>query len=466
MTMKKVLAIVVGIFATIVVVGGILTYFFITKSALYRLAIGAKNIAKEVSQTDNPLLIEDGMGTLINTVGKKNAMADYSINVSGNPMLNGITLGMDGIVKRDMESKKFYLSADASTSLIPLLSVEVYANQNDVYFQIPEIYKGSIVFQAKDFDGQYNMSSLKDFIDKNIDQDIDFDFYREFAGWKISEENFLDAYQGDVKSFLKDIDISEEKEYEMDSEKESMLEQALGYKQKLTSYIIELDSEKMGLQEPLKARIVLNQKNRIVMLEVIDDVLLKNGYSAYGKLLLCGKEVSINDTSFEGTLTRRDGGSDVHSSITMDMEYIPGIQILKLFGSGTMDIWEPGMVAGWDVTLSDFVPNKKITVSLEDLHMAIENEEIGKVTGKVTLQPMTEEIIIPDGDEYAIFEMNKLELGGLLWKWKDNFGGVGGMIFGNKISDKIAEEVGKAIEENVNNKVGDIAGEFIRDLVK
>ena len=68
---------------------------------------------------------------------------------------------------------------------------------------------------------------------------------------------------------------------------------------------------------------------------------------------------------------------------------------------------------------------------------------------------MPEDIRIPDGEQYEIFDMNKLELGILLWKWKDNLGGVLGMLFGEEISDRIAEEVGDAVEEKVKNSIGD-----------
>ena len=125
MTKKKILAIVVGCVAALAVAGGIIIFYFITHSAIYRLAIGVKNVVTEVNQTENPLLMEEGIGPFMDIIRNQNAKADYSVNISGNPMLNGMTLGLDGMVKRDMENQKLYLSADASTSLIPLLSAEV-----------------------------------------------------------------------------------------------------------------------------------------------------------------------------------------------------------------------------------------------------------------------------------------------------------------------------------------------------
>lgn len=465
MTKKKILAIVVGCVAALAVAGGIIFFYFITHSAIYRLAIGVKNVVTEVNQTENPLLMEEGIGSFMDTIGNQNVKADYSVNISGNPMLNGMTLGLDGMVKRDMENQKLYLSADASTSLIPLLSAEVYADSEDVYFQIPEIYAGSVIFQSEDFDGQYNESALRDYIGKTIDQDIDFDFYREFPSWEKGEESFLDAYHGDVKAFLKDIHISEEKGYVMEKGKEAILQEALGQKQKLTSYILMISSEKLGLRESVKIRIVLNQNNRIVMVEAAEGVLLQDDYRGYGTLLLCGGNVSIDKVSFEGGLTRREGGVDIHSNMTMTMEYHSDLQEVQLVGNGTMDIWEPGLAAEWDVSLSEYVPNERATVSVQNLHLAKEKEELGKVTGKAILQPMTEEITIPSDEEYALFEMNKLELGVLLWKWKDNLGGVLGTFFGEEISNRIAEEVGEAVEEGVKGKVGDIAEDKLKDIL-
>ena len=201
------------------------------------------------------------------------------------------------------------------------------------------------------------------------------------------------------------------------------------------------------------------------MVEADDGVLLQDDYRGYGTILLWGKEVSIDKDSLEGGLTRREGGVDIHSNMTMTMEYHSDLQEVQLVGNGTMDIWEPGLAAEWDVSLSEYVPNERATVSVQNLHLAKEKEELGKVTGKAILQPMTEEITIPSDEEYALFEMNKLELGVLLCIWKDNLGGVLGTFFGEEISNRIAEEVGEAVEEGVKGKVGDIAEDKLKDIL-
>ena len=455
MTRKKLLGIIAGSVAVVAVAGGILIYHFITSSPLYRLGIGVKNLVEEVKATENPLLMEEGAGRFFTMVGTESASADYSVNLSGNPVLNGMTLGLDGTVERDMTEQKFHMSALASTSQIPLMAVDLYSDQDEVYLQIPEIYEGSVTFQAKDFDGQYNESALKDFIGSTIDEDIDFDFFTDFTGLERGEGSFLDPYGGDVKAFLKDIDLAEEKNYELDEDRRRQIEQAYGEEQKLTSYFLTLTSERLGLQEPLKVRILLNKKNRILMVECAEGMPVSDGYRVSGNVLFLGTETSINSVLTDSRVTEQKENTETHSDIKLSMVFDPETKAVRVSGDGTLDMLEPGMAAQLDVILSDFEPGKQANLDFQNLHLTKKQKEIGKLTGKASLHAMPEDIRIPDGEQYEIFDMNKLELGILLWKWKDNLGGVLGMLFGEEISDRIAEEVGDAVEEKVKNSIGD-----------
>ena len=112
-----------------------------------------------------------------------------------------------------------------------------------------------------------------------------FDFFTDFTGLERGEGSFLDPYGGDVKAFLKDIDLAEEKNYELDEDRRRQIEQAYGEEQKLTSYFLTLTSEKLGLQEPLEVRILLNKKNRILMVECAEGMPVSDGYRVSGNVL-------------------------------------------------------------------------------------------------------------------------------------------------------------------------------------
>lgn len=426
----------------------------------YFLAKGLKELATEVAAQEEEL--GKGFWTdAINLIGSGNVQAEYSMNLSGNPLLQNITVGLDGSAKRDMEQGLFELETQISVANADITEIFAYgkedvqagASSERLYIQVPDLWDGSIVFDAVDIDGQWNASKAKSQLelatgeDLTIYEDMDFTCFQSFFVEQHSAREFLEKNKDALEALFQNMEVlTIKKALKQDKLTESqavelsgvVLVNSAGEELKTTCYLISLPKEELSriisdVTQEIRLCVYLDQGKRIVRICLVpgENIETESGKEVF-ELNLLGEEAVIDRAEFsfshtgeaektmgefviKGTgVIEKDQKKEAAFSVKADCDFITD--------AFKYDFSLEGSIQG-----ENLEKGQKVLAEIGSFSCKKENDLLFRLRGQIGFQPLLEDIKLPQGEEYHIGDMNELATFLFLVKCTknlyENFGG-------------------------------------------
>lgn len=395
----------------------------------------------------------------VNQVGSGNAQAEYSFNIGGISELGNITAGIDGKIARDMERKLCDTSVDISVANAKIAEASLLGTADTIYLQVPSIWEGSVVFHAEDVSGQWNNSALKKGLQLLTEQEleianrIDADLFQSFSVDSFSVADFLEENKDALRDLYENMEVVEvekaKKEGMLEEEQAELLkgvalENADGEAIETTCYLVILPQEELGamlngVQGDIRLCVYLDSGKRIVRIDMlpgenpVGDVKVTNfavnltgtesvtnrvELEAAGELdgraveetIILEKEIDkagAYRVAWNGSLS--DGGNmwdfSLEGSILGEC-----VSEEEQFSAGAQDDKEgqSGMEAQ-DSAEEQPGTAVRLSIEIDNFVMKSGSEVISRGSGSVVFAPLTEEIQMPEGEEYRIAEMGEFE---------------------------------------------------------
>lgn len=157
---KKTLIIALCVCAAVfaVILGGWLHHIH---SPAYKVQKGLLNLAREIEEMQNPLAEKAGMRTIRQMMAQEGFSADTKLNVTfdtGSDFLGELTLGVDTECDKDMARKEMAASTTLSMMNYEFGHVEIYGDDEDFCFSVPELLLQDMYIKNEDVTSQYNDS--------------------------------------------------------------------------------------------------------------------------------------------------------------------------------------------------------------------------------------------------------------------------------------------------------------------
>lgn len=218
---KKTIIIVLCVCAAVlaVILGGWLRHIY---SPAYRVQRGLLNLAREAEEMKNPLTEKAGIGAVRQMMAKEGYSADSKLNVTvetGDYYLGEITLGVDTECDKDMERKEMAASTTLSMMNYEFGHMEVYGDDENFCFSVPELLLEDMYIKNEDVTSQYNDSVWRDLFgdmffiydeERRIGLRYSIDLFND--KWIFADEDgvvsaFLEKYASEVEECRRHMTI-------------------------------------------------------------------------------------------------------------------------------------------------------------------------------------------------------------------------------------------------------------------
>ncbi len=358
----------------------------------------------------------------INQIGHGNIQLEYSLNVSGSPLLQNMTVGLDGSVKRDMEKRLLGIDIKASIANVNLVDIHGYGKgdlqenslDSTCYLEVPSLWDGNVVFQAKDVDGQWNHSEAKRQLELATGQGlalpdgIDIDLFQEFSIEPFSSADFLAEHGDALKTLYKEMEVLELgkalkkgmlEEGQAEELQSYMMKDEAGEVVESDSYLLVLPKEPLcqivqGITEDIRLCVYLDSEERIVRIaQIPGEMMVTEVGTAISSLNLLGEEATID---------------------RLEIEFSHTGKLEKLFPDAPA-----GTVKADGVILVE--DGQRLSVDIDNMTWREQDDVLFRLNGKAVFEPLAGEITAPSGAEYHIAEMNRIETLMFLMECGKNF---------------------------------------------
>lgn len=218
---KKTIIIVLCVCAAVlaVILGGWLRHIY---SPAYRVQRGLLNLAREAEEMKNPLTEKAGIGAVRQMMAQKGFSADSKLNVTvetGDYYLGEITLGVDTECDKDMVRKEMAASTTLSMMNYEFGHMEVYGDDENFCFSVPELLLEDMYIKNEDVTSQYNDSVWRDLFgdmffiydeERRIGLRYSIDLFND--KWIFADEDgvvsaFLEKYASEVEECRRHMTI-------------------------------------------------------------------------------------------------------------------------------------------------------------------------------------------------------------------------------------------------------------------
>ena len=261
------------------------------------LSAGLVGLAEEVVTWEEEMG-ESFWTDVINQIGNGNIQAEYSFNIGGIPVLQNVTIGLDGEIRRDMEEQLFESDIRVSVTNAEIAKASIYQTTDSLFVQIPSIWDGSVVFDTENVSGQWDDSFVRGQIQRltelelGINKRIDARMLRGFSVEPFSVNAFLRENAEGLKVLYENMEvvkIEKAKKEGMlsDSQAESLesyiILDALGNQIEAVCYLVILPEKELrnvfsGVTGDIRLGLYLDRNKRIVRISTIpEEVVVTNG---------------------------------------------------------------------------------------------------------------------------------------------------------------------------------------------
>ena len=194
-------------------------------SPAYRVQRGLFNLAREAEEMKNPLMEKAGVGAVRQMMAKEGYSADSKLNVTvetGDYYLGEITLGVDTECDKDMTRKEMAASTTLSMMNYEFGHVEVYGDDENFCFSVPELLLEDMYIENEYVLSQYNDSFFGQMFGEveedgvlvergtRLDYDYSIDLFND--QWIFADEDgivsaFLEKYASEVEECRRHMTI-------------------------------------------------------------------------------------------------------------------------------------------------------------------------------------------------------------------------------------------------------------------
>lgn len=193
---KKTALIVILCVAAVLLAAILGGWFYHTHSAAYKIRKGFLNLAREAEEMKNPLAEKIGADQIRRMLVEEGAHLDTKMNVTTDTFLGQVTLGVDTDCEVDRQRKEMAASTALSVMNYELAGMELYGDEENLCFSIPELYLENVYVENENVLDQYNHSLWAEVFGRAEGDDFSIDLFPE--PWLFGDE------EGVGKAFLKE----------------------------------------------------------------------------------------------------------------------------------------------------------------------------------------------------------------------------------------------------------------------
>lgn len=454
--------VIIGIVCAVVAVLGIgvgaMAYFRSTPS--YKVAKGLENLAAEFVRTGNPLSDKLGMDEIMQMMQEDGGHVRTRLDCTANEISQGITLGVDMDYYKDMRGKE--LSADTTLSMmnVDLVHLGLYANDEVFCFSVPELYLEDMYIGNENVVSQYNSSVFGQIYPLDM-EDFTIDLFADGDG-KLSVRDWknLSSSMGDLEDKLEacreamTIDKAGKGLYrvsfpakESDRLLKSLMNSIYG-EEDLEEMWFMYDYDKL-ITSDVSFLFEIGGKNRIESIMLEEPVEMLDGEaSVEGEIFFLGEKKSVDMIQGKLAVSGLDGetrevicqlqqtsDSDTYN-MDMDLKWVQANETL----------WKMNLVTECDASSDEFdvsctfrdetddvefimagsfddiVKGESIDLALDEVSFAVDGEDYLKITGDISVEPLSGGVRTDVKPTTAFFEMTEADLLEIIYKLNDDLG--------------------------------------------
>ena len=169
--------------------------FYHTHSAAYKIQKGFLNLMREAEGMKNPLAEKIGADQIRRMFVEEGGHLDTRMNVTTDTFLGEVTFGVDTDCEIDRREKEMAASTSVSVMNYELASLQMYGDDENFCFSIPELYMKDVYIENENVTRQYNHSIWADIFGKT-EADVSIDLFPD--AWILGDE------EGIGKAFFKE----------------------------------------------------------------------------------------------------------------------------------------------------------------------------------------------------------------------------------------------------------------------
>lgn len=175
-------------------------WFYHTHSAAYRIQRGFLNLVREKEELKNPLMEKLGADEIRRMLVEKGAHVNSKMNVTTDTFLGQATIGVDTDYEIDRREKEMAASASISVMNYELASMQMYGDEENLCFTVPELYLKDVYIENENVSRQYNRSLWSELFGET-EEDISIDLFPD--AWIFGDEEgigsaFLKEYASEI----------------------------------------------------------------------------------------------------------------------------------------------------------------------------------------------------------------------------------------------------------------------------
>lgn len=347
--------------------------------------------------------------------------------------LDDFAIGLDTTVLCDNANEKLKEEISISLAYYELLSIQMAVDKTDAYLDIPMLYDGSIVFDTQNLGQQFNQSIFHDLYD--FDEEIADDFSLNFF-----ENNAYDAESGakELMRIIKNAEIKKDNSTvnvtvgnrEISCKGYLITLKKADINQFLESLTVSADSV-LEVKDDVGLIIYMDRKNNIKQIQTEKDIETNSGKMSLA-LRFTGEKNALD------IVKGKAGVEENGETYEINFDY-SGVKEGKQFNqtlqgkvkTEVTDLASIDYEAVWDLENAGY--DMEIEVNIADLNykvdlkgdietassgfymnfdegdMYMDNEKLADFSGTYSMEPLTEEIKMPSGETYAVFEFSEME---------------------------------------------------------
>lgn len=437
--------------ALVAVVGigvGILAYY--RSRPTYKINKGLENLAKEMVEQKNPLVEKVGPEDIMLMMQRDGSHVKSKLNITPQ---GGFTLGVDTDFNKDMHAKELSLDTAVSMMNVELAHLNVYADDEMVCFSIPELYLENVYIENENVIDQYNNSMWGENFPLDAEEySIDFfsgaDAQLSVSDWRDLTKTW-DRFEDDIKACNDAMTVEKVEKglYRVTfpaKEYDRLVKDLIKYYDEILGadsigsgtsegVLMEMFSDyKKLISSDAVLLFEINGRNRIESITFEKPVEMLDGEASFdGEIFFLGEKRStdmiqgkISVKGIDGmtrevicqvqqTATNDTYQVDMDLKVTEGKETVGKIKYVEKCDAAKdefdmmlsfKDAWDEIelIVEG---SLDDIVKGESLEIDLDKVVLSMDDEELFKITGNVTIEPQTKPVTSKVKAETAFFDM-------------------------------------------------------------
>ena len=452
----------------VLIVAGIGALAYYRSRPAYRIAGGFRNLAEEIGESENPLSEKIGLDDIAAMMREDGSHVETGLDLTVNiPYLGETTLGIDTDFSKDMHAKELNAETALSVMNYDFAHLNLYADEEVFCFSLPELFLEDMYIKNENVVSQYNGSVLAG--DSPVDmEDFSIDLFAQTGGSGSlrDEKNWADILEGiesDLSACHKAMTMEkvEKGVYRVtipQKESDRLLKSVIEHYGELTGSQEELDAwkeYKTLILSDVSLLFEIDRDNRIGSIMLEEPVELLDGAGRLeAEVFFLGEERSID--KIQGKL-KADGVDGVEREVigqlqqTADEERYRMDIDLKLneedktlykvkiesdsdavrdeasLSCSVRNEWSE-MKFVLESSIDEYEPGESVEISLDKAALSMDGEDLLKLTGDVSIEPLQGEIEPSASPETAFFELSWEEWYDIMEQIDDEYGGLLGSL--------------------------------------